>query len=387
MLYCVIMLFKDWMGVQGRGHSNTLILNIMIIYSKTIITFMKQAKKMAMQILSDEMNCQVSGQRFRYKRYYYPLTIVCFEGQSQLGYFKPHGYEIGLNKKLFYQSKDSVIKDILRHELAHYFTYLNYGPGVAVHGKEFREICHTFGWGKEVFLEKLNLEMANQRREGEIEKEKIIIKIQKLLALSSSSNINESQLATQKANELLIKYNIERLSENCDEEVYVKRILKKGRTNGKLRAIYEILKTFFVSPVFNYGKEGVYLEVVGKKVNVEMAEFVGLYLDRELESLWETIKIQEGIKGVRSKNSFMEGVAKGYIDKINEAQASETKALIIVAKNLKEDLKMVYPRLSSSSSQSKIDPRSKNLGQGQGKKLKFGRPLEKGASLIKGFLT
>jgi predicted SprT family Zn-dependent metalloprotease len=33
---------------------------------------------------------------------------------------------MGINKCLIYTAKDRVIKDLLRHELAHYFTYIGH---------------------------------------------------------------------------------------------------------------------------------------------------------------------------------------------------------------------------------------------------------------------
>ncbi|MDH5581354.1 MAG: SprT-like domain-containing protein [Bdellovibrionales bacterium] len=358
----------------------------MLIYSKTIIAFIKQAKSMARDILLSEMNLKLKGQRFFYKGYYYPLTIVCFEGDGQLGYFKPHGYEIGINKKLFYHAKDSVLRDILRHELAHFYTYLVYGENIAAHGKEFREICKSFGWGEDVYKEKMDVSKQNEKREGELEKEKVILKVQKLLALSSSSNLHESQLATQKANELLLRYNIERLDMNEEEDICVKRILQAKRNGGKFRAIYEILKSFFVSPVFNHGKSGVYLEIIGKRVNVEMAEFVGLYLDRELENLWNMAKKEKGIKGIRSKNSFYEGIAKGYLEKIEQTQRPQGKALMIINNFLDQDLRVVHPRLGKTSYQGGRDGSSESLGHKWGRKLQIGRPLDSSKKGVSGLL-
>ncbi len=358
----------------------------MIIYSKTVAAFIKHAKKMVQDILREEMKLEVKGHRFRFKNYYYPFSVVCFEDKNPLGYFRLHGYEIGINKKLFYYAKDSILKDILRHELAHFYTYLKFGENVSAHGKEFREVCQDFGWGAEVYKEKMDVGKENERREGELEKERVILKIQKLLALSTSNNLHESQLATQKANELLLRYNIKRLENTEEEEICVKRILHAKRNGGKLRAIYEILKSFFVSPVFNHGKDGVYLEIIGKKVNVEMGEFIGFYLDRELEFLWQKAKKESGMKGIRSKNSFFEGVAKGYLEKIEEIQRVEGKALLVIRKSLDRDLRFVHPRLGKTSYQAGKDRSSESLGQKWGRKLQLGRPLESAKKGIRGLL-
>lgn len=354
----------------------------MLLYSKTIALFTKLVQEECRKILQDEMGVEMRKTRFLYKGYYYPLKVVVFENSKIYGYFDSFSYQIGINKKLMYLAKGPVLKDIIRHELAHYFTYLQYGREARDHGIEYRETCFQFGWGKSIWKRDISIEKENEKIVGDFEREKVIEKIKKLLSLASSDNIHESNLATQRANQLLIQFNLKQLEyedSDFDEPVYVKRVLGGKKNNSKYHGIFDILKTFYVSPVFNYGKGGFYLEVVGSKINVEMADYVASFLDYEFERLWKVEKKNRGLSGIRDKNSFMFGLRIGYLSKINEGISKEiTKnSLVKLEKSLERKLQMVYPRLSGvKSGGGVVNDRAAQFGKDAGSKIQIRKGLQ-----------
>jgi hypothetical protein len=219
----------------------------------------------------------------------------------------------------------------------------------------------------------MDLSSENDAFEGDLASEKIISKIKKLINLSSSGNEHEARLATIKANQLLLKHNLESLpdSEN-EEEVCVLRVLEDKRNSAKYHAIYEILQTFFVQPVFNYGKEKFYLEVIGPRINVELAAYVANFLDNELEILWKKVKDENLLKGKSAKNSFMKGLAEGYVAKIKDAQNEFTtkNSLVKLNANLKKYIALTYGRLAKgSTSKGKNCATSRGHGREVGKNL------------------
>jgi hypothetical protein len=346
----------------------------MQIYSNTINTFITKAKNWTKDILANEMKLQVRRNRFEFNGYLIPIHIIVFEHPSQLGRFEPHTYQVGLNKNLMLFAKDSVIKDILRHELAHLICFLKHGA-VAAHGEEFKAICNQYGFSKDISKASAELESLNENKEGDLISEKLLNRVKKLMALGSSSNPHEAQMATAKANELLLKHNLNSLSESHhdEEEVCLKRVLSAKRSNAKMHAVYEILHCFFVQPVFSHGKGQVFLEVIGSRVNVELADYVANYLDQELESLYKNAqKENPKLKGAAKKNAFLKGVSQGYVQKINEYQHSthSTKEIISLKGVLKEQVNLVYNRLSySKSGGGKTCQESKKLGTKAGKNL------------------
>ena len=197
----------------------------MFLHSKTISLFISRVRHDAREIVNNEMHLKMEKSRILYKGILYPLNIVVFEDLSRLGYFDSRTYELGLSKKLMYQAKDEVLKNIIRHELAHFMCYLLYGPRV-LHGEEFHNLCKSFGWGPEVYGAYANIDLENSKIESVDEKtEKLLARLKKLLALASSDNIHERELATLKANQLLLF----KVSNNSFHSVGLNKKEKKDR--------------------------------------------------------------------------------------------------------------------------------------------------------------
>lgn len=356
----------------------------MKVYSDTIFSYIDKCEKMLKDILKKETRLDVRRKRFEFGGYLYPIDVIVFEGKT-LGYFDADQYHIGINKALMFQAKDSVLKDILRHELAHYLAFIFHGPHILPHGREFKSVCQMYGWPEEVSKASINIDVANLV-EGDLASEKILNKVKNLFKLAGSSNPHEAELATLKANQLLLKHNLNYTKISSDEYLYVKKVLRQKRKDAKLSAIYDILRHFMVRPILSYGKKEVSLEVTGTKTNLELAEYVAGFLNEELERLWLRFKKEHALKGVKAKNSFYFGVAKGYDQKITQTRRSftqeETTALAVISNNLDTQIQRIYNRLSSAGSSSGRDHNSFSLGQKAGKSLSINQGIKSGASAL-----
>lgn len=345
------------------------------------------------EILRHEAGFEVYQNRFLFNNYYYPINLAVFESIRTLGFFNPSTYEIGLNKKLIYEAKSSVLKDILRHEVAHLLTHLYYGAGTQDHGAEFQAVCSRFarfGWDNpKVCRASMDLDESNSVASNDLASDEIIEKIKKLLSLATSDNHHEAELATLKANDLLMRHHISKMAFNKDhvaedETIYVKRILEVPRVSAKYNAIASILRTFMVYPVYTHGKKSVTLEVSGTRENVEIASYITDFLNVEFECLWnDHRKDKDGVivhKGLAAKNSFFRGIAYGYETKIKnqtKRQSQEIqKALIVAEKQLAEQIQMVYPRLRSSTSYARHNEEAHQLGQQAGKSLSINKGVD-----------
>jgi hypothetical protein len=346
---------------------------------------------MAHVILADEVGIDTSRKagRFLYEDYYHTFSIAIFQGKSQLGYFDSSLFELGINHSLMYTAKDAVIGNILRHEIAHMMVYLRQEyesddeENESAHGNAFRNFCAAQNWGEDVFRAKDTVASMNNNATGNQKAERMISKVKKLLRLAESSNPHEAELATVKANTILLRYNLSLIDdnhENDDHCCYVKRILCVKRVNAKFKAISRILTTFYVSPVRHGGDGITYLEVVGTLANVEIAEYIAGFLDTKLDELWqETRKAHPKLKGLAAKNSFLRGVAQGYIAHIKQLKDSlptaEHHAIMVVEKQLKEMEALAYSSLRSSSSSYRHDPESNTLGKKAGSKLTINKSV------------
>ena len=355
----------------------------MRVFSKNIQIFTKRCEDYLKEILKDEVGCKVLRSRFIFNSLSLPLRIVSFESNSTLGYFDPHTYQIGLNQKLMFGIKEKNLKDILRHELAHYFNFIESHDVYLPHGVEFNQICNRYGWNKSISKASIDIDLADKKLEGDLDAEKLKTKFKALLKLSESDNPHEAELATIKANQLLLKYNLNKIDLNKEEPIYSDILLSQKKKNAKMIAIYDILSTFMVKPILIYGHKQVSLEVCGSKENIELADYVAQFLNQELETLWK----KNNLKGLKAKNSFYSGIAKGYLGRNNEVQEkydiSMKKGLIILDEKLKLNMELIYPRLGHTTSKSSVDLDAFASGKKAGNSLTINQALKNKSGKIK----
>ncbi|MCH9613094.1 MAG: hypothetical protein S4CHLAM102_15980 [Chlamydiia bacterium] len=331
------------------------------LYSHKYDLFLQKVREEAVSILTHEMKLQVFRSKVMFNTTLIPLQYVLFEHPSKLGFFHLQYYEIGVNKMYIHQSTEDLV-NLLRHELAHFYTHLRYGPDISDHGPEFKQVCKQFGWANTISRAKIPFEALQQKAE-------IATKVEKLLALAKSSNAHEAALAAQKAQSLLAKHHLETPQPAHDDQEYaMRRIWTQKRSSSKLIAITEILRTFYVIPVINHTEQGCTLEIFGTKVNVEIAHHAFDFLNHEFEKRW---KEAAHLKGTRAKNSFFTGIARGYIN-----ESTPTKALVL--QHTKEALPLAYPRLRKHTSSTQIDSSAHQAGRREGKKVKVHAGIKTG---------
>ncbi len=363
----------------------------MFVYSQNIRHFIRRLHHMVDQILTFEVG--VTPGRKPGSFYYghggsCTFSIEIFQSSSKLGFFDSHLYEIGINHTLMYSAKDKVLANILRHEIAHLMIHLwhRHDPDCeneTAHGRLFRSFCAAHHWGEDVFRASDSVENMNQLAGNDQKADKMISKVKKLLRLAESSNRHEAELATVKANEILLQYNLSLSQENTysdDHCCYMKRVLCVKRTNAKFKAISRILDTFYVSSVYHGWGGVMYLEVIGSLANVDIAEYVAGFLDKKLDEIWqETRKKNPHIKGLAAKNSFLRGVAQGYVARIEALKenlpADGQHAIMVVENELERMKDLACPSLVSSHSSYKNNEESNALGKAAGSQLTINKSV------------
>ncbi len=358
----------------------------MLVYSKKIIQFVNEIKSIVKEVLSGEIGVKVHGNRF-YDRQMtsYPIKVVIFNANSMLGYFEADFYELGFHETLMHSSKE-LLRNVIRHELAHYMTFIHHGATAKPHSEEFRAFCQKMGWGEEVYRAAFRLDEVQRSEESGIFR-----KVQKLMALSASSNKNEAELAMIKSQQLLMKHNLDSKYIGEEEKIVLKRIMKQKKTDAKMEAISRILQTFFVNVVYNRGSGFTYLEILGSEVNVEIAEYVASVLQAELDKLWSQAQRESFLRGAVAKNSFFRGLAKGYCNKIQalkrEYTSDVTRSLMVIEKQLTEAKEMVYPRLITSKSSRSHCREASQIGEQMGRQLNINPALNRSPADLIGYLS
>ncbi|MCT4641481.1 MAG: SprT-like domain-containing protein [Bacteriovoracaceae bacterium] len=345
----------------------------MYIYNKTIFLFLEKIKKLTLKIIKEDTDLTALRSRVLFEGTYYPLDFAVFTNKNTLAYYDSENYRFGFNECLVLHPNDNDLKNIIRHELAHFICFIKYGNSIQDHGSEFKQICAKYNFPIE--SSKSTYELSSKSTSND--EKKLLEKIQKLLKLAESSNANEASLATKKANELLIKYNLEQTHFNDDKNIYVTTLGKAKRKDTKLTTIYEILNCFYVNPILRYSKTGVQIEVCASLINIELAGYIYEFLNNHLDFLWNEHK-KTGAKGLKAKNSFFKGIAKGYLDKNKEVKSNLSKDKELILLNLvpKESYQRIYGRLSKTYSSSSIDKESFKKGHSKGKNLTINQAIK-----------
>lgn len=341
----------------------------MLLYSEAIIGFADHLKSLIKKILRAEVSVRVFSDRFHYKQISYPIKVVIYNHLSHLGHFDPEFLELGFHEELMHASKEE-ITCVIRHEIAHYLTFIEHGIEAQPHGPRFKAFCKQMGWDSETAAASMSL--SHQA------KSELLRKVSKLMALSQSSNPHEAELAMLKSREILLKHQLHAPSQ--EEGVALQRILKQKKVDGKMRCIAQILSTFFVSIVYRKGKGCVCLDVLGKKANVEIAEYVASVLEFRLEELWAATKL----KGLVAKNSFFRGLAQGYCNKVKalKVDLQESQAVMVIENQLLAAQALVYPHLRSQKTSNQHCESAAKLGIAAGKSLQIQPALSSNTSKV-----
>ena len=214
-------------------------------------------------------------------------------------------------------------------------------------------------------------------------------KVKKLLALSTSSNLNEANLAAEKARELLEKYNMTL----TDAEIKTAEMIKdtfKVKHNSKqfpnwyfknfpkwfLRLTNTMNQYFYVRVIYDY--DG-YINFIGAKTDVEVAKYVMQYLVHEIERLAEEFLKEHRGSGISImkdlRQSFCYGAVSGLRDKLDDERqkeklkapivtASGTDLMVIKSQALEEYKKKQFPTLSRLKSSATAGRNSDAYSQG-----------------------
>jgi hypothetical protein len=306
------------------------------VFSASIETFLQKLDGYARGILLNEFGVKVARTRFHTADgWSWPIALVAIDDRTRLGYFDPSDCTIGIHRSLMYNAKNHVLKGLLRHELAHYFTQIEHhesGVNAPAHGAEFRAVCEKYGLPPEARVATLDVRKGNDAVEGELQSEAVIVKVRKLISLAQSDNEHKAELATLRANQLILKHNLDAQAacagdREGDTEYCVDLVLSCRRNRPRVWAMGQILHEFLVYPVFTSAG----LEVTGSRANVENARYMADYLNRELGALWKAACAEN--PRLKEK-AFTAALAGSYVKKLKAAKhrmpACDRNALVVL---------------------------------------------------------
>ncbi len=247
----------------------------------------------------------------------------------------------------------------------------------------------------------------------------LVEKIRKLLALGTSDNANEAELAMQRAKALAIQHDIDLASiqvfENKKSEA---PIVKSEALNlGQRKAVCQkfiswILQDYFKVKIIYHGcrAHGYILIFVGRTTDIQIATYIQGFLKQEFMRLWHNYREQNPTVQTKDRNSFFYGLYKGLDAKLSEQEKQTEKEVFVgmrftegtekteqiqscyaLAKvNFKEELDKklseFYPKLGKAAPHARLNnnnesARQAGFKQGQNINLRMGLAQGNGGQL------
>jgi hypothetical protein len=307
-----------------------------------------------------------------------PPVFELVDGAARLGEWRPATRTLALQRALVVERPWGVVVEVLKHELAHqYVTEVLGDPDPTPHGPAFRALCERLGFDARA----VGLPGAGPDAPPAEAAARVLGRIAKLLSLASSQNRHEAETAMARAQELMLKHNLE-----APATSYGFRHLgvPTGRTTEPERILANLLGDhFFVEVIWvpvwrpRLGKRGSVLEVAGSPVNLEMAAYVHDFLRRTADRLWLDYRRERGV-GNRDRIDFLAGVMTGFADKLAaQARASAAAGLVWVADaDLGRYHRRRHPYVRWTRHTGAARTEARLHGQAAGRAIVLSRPIE-----------
>ena len=250
--------------------------------------------------------------------------------QSKLGLWNPAKREIVLSRELVTGYAWDDIKEVLLHEMAHQVAHEGLGAGRETdHGPGFQTACGYLRANPRASGSYPTLHQRLQQGDPVDARDRMALKIQKLMALAESSNPNEARSAMQKAHELIAHHNIE-LIRNEKAQDYTSIFLGRPRLRH-FREAYHLAHLlqdyYFVKGVWTQAwvlekaRMGRVLEISGSLQNVQVAEYLHDCVLRHIDTAWNAYRSGKHLTRHR-KTDFAIGVIEGFRSTLKQAAAS-----------------------------------------------------------------
>ena len=283
--------------------------------------------------LAEELYREFDHICFTYRVKLVPPVIRTQTMSGRWGLWDPITRTLSLSETLIATYPWDVVIEILKHEMAHQMVTDHFRSDEA-HGPLFQEACRRLGvapWASQAETDLNHPITPWQKSALSPEEDKLVRRVEKLLALATSSNEHESLAAMQKVQELYAKHNLSRIEERRQSQhVYLTLNTKKKRLQRHYFMIASILNEhFFVrvihSELFDASSLTKYkvIELLGTRENVLMAEYVYHFLLNQIHFLWRGYQKQHA-KAHTARQSYFLGILSGFRDKLDAAKAADT---------------------------------------------------------------
>jgi hypothetical protein len=317
---------------------------------------------------------QLNERRFRDKLT--PPVIVLGDTARRLGQWTRATRTLELSRSMVLTKPWLEVTSVLEHEMAHQFVdEILQVRDESAHGPTFARVCAERG---------IDARAAGVPVEStaEVEVDRALDKIRKLLALAGSDNQNEAEIAMRRAHELMLRYNIE--AAHAEQRYEVRHIGTPSlRANPVEADIVGLLSEFFFVEVIRIaiylpreGKHAHVYEVMGTRANVEMAVHVFQFLMATADRLWRENRTDARVKSGRDRFAYQSGVIRGFREKLlDERTELKGTGLVWVGDGALHDFyRARYPRIRTVKRSVRLS-RAHAAGREAGRNVVLHKPV------------
>jgi hypothetical protein len=313
---------------------------------------------------------------------------------GKLGTWTAEKREITISRNLVLNHPWDSVREVLLHEMAHQFREEVLGiRNEPPHGPNFLRACALLRANPKASSSYPTLD-ERVLRDPSDNRDRLMTKIRKLMALAESCNRHEAEAAMAKAHELIARYNMELVSrrdsggpdDNGFCSIFLGRPALRHTVDNyhiaHLLQDFYFVKGIWVSAfVIEKLKMGRVLEISGSPENIRIAAYVHDCINRYIRFQW--LEYSNGRRySTRQRNDFAIGIMAGFRSKLeNSVQAVETRtgttALIELQDPLLERyIRIRYPHLVGfrRGAQS-MDRQVRRDGERVGRKLVIARGI------------
>ncbi len=305
-----------------------------------------------------------------------PPVLVLGDSTRRLGQWTRATRTLELSRTLVLARPWLEVTSVLEHEMAHqYVDEVLEVQGEGPHGPTFQRVCTERG----IDARAAGSPIAST---ADVEADRALERIRKLLALAGSDNQHEAEVAMRRAHELMLRHNIEQAQ---SQQTYEVRHLgtPSRRANSVEADIVGLLSEFFFVEVIRVpvylAREGMHAqvyEVIGTHANVEMAAHVFQFLLATADRLWHENRGDARVRSGRDRLSYQSGVIRGFREKLlaERKQLKGTGLVWVGDGGLHDFYRARYPRIRTVRRSVRIS-RAHIAGREAGRNVVLHKPV------------
>jgi len=240
--------------------------------------------------------------------------------------------EIVISRRLTHHHPWDAVREVLHHEMAHQLATLLLDGGIEQpHGPCFHQACRLLKANPRASDNYPPLDERVTQSLPRNSRDRLMVRIRKLLALAASPHPKEAQAAMLKARELTDKYNVAQMEMERPAgylSVFLGQpALRHTRDSYHLSHLitshYWVAGLWIPAYVVAKGKMGRVLEISGSRTNVQSAAYVHDYIRHYIQAQWRSYRQNRRLNQHR-RVDFAVGVIEGFQGKLDEDRRAKT---------------------------------------------------------------